>query len=134
MGDTMNLDDKLSAWSPAVLSALRIMASLLFLQHGLVKLFGFPMAGPANFQIMSLIGLAALIEVVGGVLLTLGLFTRVVAIIMSGEMAFAYFIGHAPSSFYPIVNRGEAAILFCFVFLTIATAGGGRWSLDAARR
>lgn len=130
----MNLDDKLGAWSPAVLSALRIMTALLFLQHGLVKLFGFPMPGPANFQIMSLLGLAALIEVVGSVLLAVGLFTRVVAIIMSGEMAVAYFMAHAPSSFFPIVNRGEASILFCFVFLTIATVGGGRWSLDAARR
>ena len=124
----------LATWAPRILSVLRIMTALLFLQHGMVKLFGFPAAGPANFQIMSLIGLAAIIEVAGSVLLALGLFTRPVAFIMSGEMAVAYFMAHAPSSFFPIVNRGEAAILFCFVFLYIAFAGGGTWSADAARR
>ena len=126
-------DAKLAAWAPQMLSVLRIMAAALFLQHGLSKFFGFPAPSPANFQAMSLLGVAGTIEVVGSVLLGLGLFTRIAAFIMSGEMAFAYFMGHAPSSFYPLVNRGEGAILFCFLFLYIALAGGGPWGIDAAR-
>ena len=127
-------DAMLAPWAPRILSALRIITGLLFLEHGLVKLFSFPMAAPANFQLMSLIGVAALIEVVGGVLVTVGLFSRIAAIIMSGEMAVAYFMAHMPSSFFPIVNRGEAAIMFCFIFLYIAAAGPGPWSLDATRK
>ncbi len=123
----------LAAWAPRMLSVLRIITALLFLQHGLTKFFGFPGPSPANFQALSLIGLAGAIEIVGPLLLAAGLFTRLAAFIMSGEMAFAYFIGHAPASFYPLVNRGEGAILFCFIFLYIAIAGGGPWGIDGAR-
>ncbi|MCX7384602.1 MAG: DoxX family protein [Alphaproteobacteria bacterium] len=127
-------DAMLAAWAPRMLSVLRIMTALLFLQHGLSKFFAWPAAAPANFQVMSLIGFAAAIELIGGVLLAAGLFTRIAAVIMSGEMAFAYFMGHAGQSFFPQVNRGEAAIMFCFIFLYVAIAGGGPWGIDAARK
>lgn len=118
---------------PHMLSALRIMGALLLLQHGLSKLFGFPVAmtSPPMF---SLYWTAGVIELVFGVLLLVGLFTRCAAFVLSGEMASAYFIGHAPKSFYPLANNGEVAVLFCFVFLTLAFGGGGPWSLDALRR
>jgi putative oxidoreductase len=121
----------LADWQPRILSIMRIVAALLFLQHGLVKVFGFPMPGPANLP--PLLMLAAAIEIIGSLLLLIGLFTEVVAFIMSGEMAFAYFMAHAPKSIYPIANGGDLAILFCFIFLYLAFAGGGPWSLDAAR-
>ena len=123
-----------ASWAPYLLSILRIMTGLLFLEHSLSKLFHFPpVAMFANLQILSLVGIAGIIEFVGSILLTLGLFTRIVAFILSGEMAFAYFIAHAPRSFFPLLNGGEAAILFCFIFLYIAAAGPGPWSIDAAR-
>jgi putative oxidoreductase len=129
----MNKSELLRAeWQPRILSVVRIVVALLFLQHGLVKIFGFPVAGPASLS--SLLMLAAAIEVLGSLLLLVGLFTPAVAFIMSGEMAFAYFMSHAPQSFFPIVNRGEAAILFCFIFLYFAFAGGGPWSVDGRRR
>ncbi len=118
-------------WQPRVRSIVRIMAALLFLEHGLVKLFGFPVAGPATLPPLLL--LAGVIETFGSLMLLIGLFTVPVAFIMSGEMAIGYFIWHAPSSFFPYVNKGEDAILFCFVFLYLAIAGGGPWSVDAAR-
>jgi putative oxidoreductase len=121
----------LADWQPRILSITRIVAALLFLQHGLVKVFGFPMPGPASLP--PLLMLAAAIEIIGSLLLLVGLFTEVVAFIMSGEMAFAYFMAHAPKSIYPIANGGDLAILFCFIFLYLAFAGGGPWSLDAAR-
>ena len=124
----------LNQWAPRVLSLLRIVAGLLFLQHGLSKYFAWPANSPANFQMMSLIGLAGALEIVGGVLIAAGLFTRQVAFIVSGEMAFAYFMGHFPRSFFPQANGGEAAILFCFVFLYLVFAGPGCWSIDAARK
>ena len=125
----------LATWSPRLLSVLRIVAALLFLQHGLAKLLHFPhVAMFDELQLFSLIGLAGIIEIVGGILLLLGLFTRPVAFIMSGEMAFAYFMAHAPRGFFPILNQGELAILYCFVFLYLAAAGGGPWSLDEARQ
>jgi putative oxidoreductase len=128
----MNKSESLRAeWQPRILGVVRIIVALLFLQHGLVKIFGFPVAGPAGLS--PLLMLAAAIEVLGSFLLLVGLFTPAVAFIMSGEMAFAYFMSHAPQSFFPIVNRGEAAILFCFIFFYFAFAGGGPWSLDAAR-
>jgi len=104
------------------------------MQHGLQKLFDFPAPPGFPVELMSLIGLAAILEVVGGVLMLIGLFTRPVAFILSGQMAFAYFIAHAPEGFWPILNGGELAALYCFVFLYLAFAGGGAWSVDSQRR
>lgn len=123
----------LATWSPRLLSVLRIVAALLFLQHGLAKLLHFPhVAMFDQLQLFSLLGFAGVIELVGSVLLLIGLFTRPAAFIMSGEMAVAYFMAHGPRGFFPILNQGELALLFCFVFLYLAAAGGGPWSLDAA--
>jgi putative oxidoreductase len=122
----------LSRWQPQLLAVLRIVTALLFLEHGTMKLFHFPapqLPGP----LPTLLVVAAVIELVAGVLLVLGLFTRLAAFIASGEMAVAYFMGHFPKSFWPGVNMGDAAILFCFVFLYIAAAGPGAWSIDGAR-
>ena len=129
----MNIEATANRFAPHVLSIVRIMSALLLLQHGFSKFFAWPMVmkQPAMF---SLYWWAGAIEIVGGVLLLFGLFTRPVAFILSGELAFAYFIGHAPKSFFPLVNNGEAAVLFCFVFLYLAFAGGGPWSADAMIR
>ena len=125
----MNFEAFFSPWRPYLLSILRIMTALLFLEHATQKLFGFP---PSQFSppLFSLFGLAGAIELVGSMLLIAGLFTRPVAFILSGEMAVAYFMVAAPHSFFPIVNHGDTEILFCFVYLYIATAGAGPWSLD----
>jgi putative oxidoreductase len=123
----------LTNWAPHVLSLLRIVAGLLFIQHGLVKLFAFPMPFPNPPAVGSMIWYAGLIEIVGGALLVLGLLTRLVAFIMAGEMAFAYFIGHSPRSIYPIQNGGNLAILYCFVFFYLVFSGPGPWSIDAKR-
>jgi putative oxidoreductase len=118
-------------WSPRLLSALRIVTALLFMEHGTAKLFGFPhVAHFDNLQLISLAGLAGVLEVVGGLLVLAGLFTRVAAFILSGEMAVAYFLAHAPQGFFPILNQGELAALYCFVFLYLAVAGGGSWSVE----
>jgi putative oxidoreductase len=124
----------LTAWSPYALSALRIIVALLFIEHGTMKLFGFP-AGehPMSIALFSLMGLAGVLETFGGLLVLVGIFTRPVAFLLSGEMAVAYFVGHAPHGFFPILNYGEAAILFCFVFLYLVFAGPGALSVDAAR-
>lgn len=124
----------LDRFSPQLLSILRIVSALLFMAHGTSKLLGFPATEmfaepPPAF---TLIWFAGVLELVGGALLALGLFTRPVAFILSGEMAFAYFMGHAPQAFYPVQNGGDAAILYCFVFLYFAATGPGPWSLDAA--
>jgi putative oxidoreductase len=111
-----------------VLSLLRFIAGLCFMQHGLSKLIAFPAPAPAHLGTVSLI--AGIIEALGGLLVCIGLFTRPAAFIISGEMAFGYFMVHAPKSFFPIVNGGDLAILYCFVFLYIAVVGGGTWSLD----
>jgi putative oxidoreductase len=133
--DSSELRGGLARIAPYVLSLLRIIAALLFLQHGLSKFFGFPSAaGPHPTALFDLEWFAALIEFGGGVLLTLGLFTRVAALIASGEMAIGYFLFHAPQSFYPALNRGELAIMFCFVFLYLVFAGAGPLSLDALIR
>lgn len=127
----------LALWTPRMLSVLRIVTAVLFIEHGTQKLFGFPtrmggaLEGPAMF---TQLWFAAVVELGGGVLLLLGLFTRPVAFVLSGEMAVAYWIAHAPRSPFPAVNGGDAAILFCFVFLYLAVAGGGAWSVDAGRR
>jgi putative oxidoreductase len=120
---------RLEMWRPSVLSILRIVAALLYLQHGLSKVFSFPVPGP---PLHGLFILAAFLETVGSLLLLVGAYTRIAAFILSGEAAFAYFMGHAPRSFYPLVNGGEPAILFCFIFLYLAFAGGGPWSVDRA--
>lgn len=121
-------------WAPRLLSAMRVAAALLFLQHATAKLFGFPHVPMFDgLRLLSLIGVAGIIELVGGLLLLVGLFTRPVAFVLSGEMAFAYFIAHAPRGFFPILNGGELAALYCFVFLFIAAAGPGVWSVDERR-
>jgi putative oxidoreductase len=128
-------EDTLARLRPHALAALRIMTGLLFLAHGTVKLLGFPeVEGMGRVEIASFTGVGGLIELVAGALVALGLFTRVAAFIASGEMAVAYFLFHAPQSFYPIVNQGDAAILYCFIFLYIAVAGPGSFSLDRALR
>jgi putative oxidoreductase len=125
----------LDVWSPRVLSVLRIIVALLFMEHGLMKIFHFPAPQPgAPDPLPLMLVAAAWIEIVGGVLLALGLFTRITAFICSGEMAVGYFIAHAPHGFFPAVNQGEAAVLYCFVFLYLAVAGGGEWSVDALVR
>jgi putative oxidoreductase len=121
-------------WAPRLLGLLRIVAALIFLEHGTQKLFGFPArASGMGPELFSMYWFAGALEIVGGVLLLLGLFTRPTAFVLSGEMAFAYFISHAPRNFFPALNGGDAAILYCFVFLYMAAAGGGAWSLDNAR-
>ncbi len=127
------MSDRLSTFSPYALAVLRIVAALLFIEHGTMKLFGFPTAMPMQILLFSLMGLAALLEISGGLLILLGLFTRPVAFVLSGEMAFAYFMAHAPQSFWPAVNQGEAAILFCFVFLALVFVGAGAFSVDGMR-
>jgi len=124
-----------SAWAPRILSVLRIMTGLLFIEHGTMKFFNFPPSEmfAQGVELVSLFGLAGVLELVGGALIILGLFTRPVAFILSGEMAVAYFMAHAPGSFYPVINEGEAAIMYCFVFLYLACAGPGPWSVDGAR-
>jgi putative oxidoreductase len=125
---------KTSAWSPHLLSLLRIMAALLFVEHGTSKLFGMPPSPmPGHLDLLSMVGFSGILEFVGGVLLAIGLFTRITAFILSGEMAVAYFMVHAPNNFFPMVNKGEIAVLYCFVFLYLAAAGGGPWSLDRLR-
>lgn len=127
--------DKFDTWSPRVRSILRIITALLFMEHGLMKLFHFPAAQPgAPDPLPTLLMAAAVIEVVGGALVALGLFTRLAALICSGEMAVAYFMAHGSNGFWPALNGGDAAILFCFIFLYFAFAGPGEWSIDAARK
>ena len=117
-------------WAPRVLSVLRIVTAFLFVEHGTQKWLAFPVPRSSPTVFWSLSGAAGLLELVGGLLLLFGLFTRPVAFVLSGLMAFAYFIAHAPQGFWLIVNRGELAVLYCFVFLYLAIAGGGPWSLD----
>jgi putative oxidoreductase len=121
-----------SIWAPRALSIARIVSALIFMEHGLQKHFAFPPpANPAPAPpLLSMYGIAGALEIVGGILLLFGLFTRPVAFILSGEMAFAYWISHAPRNMYPLLNGGDAAILYCFFFLYLACAGGGAWSLD----
>jgi len=131
----MKVDALGTVWAPRLLSILRIMTGLLFLQHGTAKLLKIPVVPMfANLSLTTPAGIAGILELAGGVLMILGLFTRSVAFVLSGLMAVAYFMAHAPRGFYPILNAGELAILFCFVFLYFAAAGPGPWSIDAARQ
>ena len=129
------MNEILVAWTPRALSVLRIIMGLMIIQHGMSKIIGFPaVAATANVQVLSLIGAAGLIELIGGALLILGMLTRPAAFIISGEMAFAYFIAHFPRGFIPLLNNGNLAIMYCFSCLYLACAGGGPWSLDALMR
>ena len=125
-----------SNWTPQVQGLLRVVTGFLFLQHATAKLFGFPHVPYFdNLHVISLVGFAGIIEFIGAPLLILGLFTRPVTFVLSGEMAFAYFIGHVPQGnfLFPSLNQGEPAVLYCFIFLFFAVAGAGAWGLDAFR-
>lgn len=123
----------LSRWQPQLLALLRIVTGLLFLEHATQKFFAFPVPFPMPGPLPPMEVAAGVIELVVGVLVTVGLFTRLAAFLGSGEMAIGYFTAHFPKSFWPAANMGEAAILFCFIFLYIAAAGPGAWSIDGAR-
>jgi putative oxidoreductase len=124
----------LSRWQPQMLAIFRVVVALLFLQHALIKLFGFPPEGqPGVQQVGTLLWIGGVIELVTSLLVLVGLWTRLAAFIAAGEMAVAYFMFHSPQNFYPAINMGEAAILFCFAFLYLAAAGPGAWSIDGAR-
>jgi putative oxidoreductase len=130
-GETIMIE-KLAPFAPRALSVLRIVTGLMIIQHGMGKIIGFPVyPAYANVQPLSLIGAAGFIELIGGALLILGLLTRPAAFILAGEMAFAYFMVHAPKSFYPLINGGTLAIMYCFTCLYLSTAGAGPWSVDA---
>lgn len=119
------------AWSPRILSVLRIVVAFLYIEHGSMKLLGFPPSEMfKDLKLFSLLGLAGALELFGGALMFFGLFTRLTAFILSGEMAVAYFMAHAPHGFLPVVNHGEAAVFYCFVFLYFSVAGPGAWSVD----
>jgi putative oxidoreductase len=123
----------LAAWAPRALSILRIITGLMIIEHGMAKLIGFPVVPAfANLKPLSLVGAAGFIELIGGALLILGLLTQPAAFILSGEMAVAYFMVHAPKGFFPLINGGTLAIMYCFTCLYLSTAGAGPWSVDAA--
>ena len=128
-----DLGQSLSEWTPRLRSILRIMTGLLILEHGTSKLLGFPQSDMTGLPVTSLFGAAGVFELVGGALIVIGLFTRPAAFILSGMCAVAYWSTHAPNGFYPLLNGGELAALYAFVFLYFAFAGGGPWSVDAAR-
>jgi putative oxidoreductase len=130
-----NLNSFYAIWTPRLLSVLRIIAGFLFLAHGAQKLFGFlAPPGMPSATMFSEMWVAGVLELFGGALLLLGLFTRPVAFILSGMMAVAYFQSHAPGGFWPLQNKGELAVLYCFVFLFLSVAGGGEWSVDRLLR
>lgn len=123
----------LNAWRPRVLSVLRIVTGFLYMQHGTQKMFGFPAPQHNPYDLLSLMGAAGVLEVFGGALILIGLFTRPVAFLLSGEMAFAYFIAHAPRGFWPMLNGGQLAVMWSFLLLYLAFAGGGPWSINNMR-
>jgi putative oxidoreductase len=123
----------LDTWNPRILSVTRIVSAFLLMQHGGQKLLGFPAPQRHAFDLFSLSGVAGVLELFGGFLLLIGLMSRPVAFLLSGLMAFAYFIAHAPRGFWPILNGGELAAMYCFVFLYLSVAGGGEWSIDRLR-
>jgi putative oxidoreductase len=131
--DTPSLHARLDRYAPHALAALRIAAAIIFMLHGTQKLFGFP-APPASGlpPLLSLFGVGALLELGGGLLILIGLWTRPVAVVLAGEMAVAYWMFHAPRNLYPVLNGGDASILYCFVFLLLVSTGPGAWSADEA--
>jgi putative oxidoreductase len=130
----MNFNEVEAAWSPRLLGLLRIVTAILFMEHGAQKVLGFPPSDHGSPELLSLLGAAGILELVGGFFILIGLFTRPVAFLLAGEMAVAYWIVHAPKSIYPALNGGDAAILFCFIFLYLVAAGPGAFSVDAARQ
>ena len=126
----------LNPWAPYALGLMRIVAALIFFEHGTQKLFGFPAraGGGAAPELLSMFGVAGMLEIVGGALLLVGLYVRPVAFVLSGMMASAYWIAHAPRSIFPVANGGDAAILYCFIFLYLVFAGGGAFALDNRRK
>jgi putative oxidoreductase len=131
--DTQDMESQFEIWRPRILGVLRIVVGLLFLAHGTAKLFGVPhIAMFDDLQLFSLSGLAGVLELVGGIMIVLGLFTRPVAFVLSGLMAVAYFMAHAPKAFLPILNGGELAVLYSFIFLFFVVAGAGAFSVDGA--
>jgi putative oxidoreductase len=134
MGSKMQSTSNGVGWAPRFLGVFRIVAGLLFMEHGMAKLLGWPHDPRFDtLHAFQLLWFAGIIELVGGALLTVGLFTRCAAFVMSGEMAIAYFTRHAPNGFFPVLNNGDAAILYCFLFFYFFLAGGGRYSVDSAR-
>ncbi|GIK98245.1 MAG: hypothetical protein BroJett029_24540 [Alphaproteobacteria bacterium] len=130
----MRVFESLDRYSPYALAALRIVAALIFMEHGTQKLFGFPAPPESGLPVtFSIFWIGAILEFVGGLLILVGLFTRPVAFVLSGEMAVAYWAFHAPHGLYPVLNGGDAAILYCFVFLLLVFTGPGAWSIDGAR-
>ena len=131
----MSIATKWSSWAPQLRSVLRIVAAFMFMQAGTIKLFGWPMAMPngMKLELMSQTGIGGILETFGGGLLVLGLFTRPIAFILAGEMAVAYFQFHFPHGFWPVVNMGQPAVLYCFIWLYLSAAGAGPWSIDAMR-
>jgi len=129
----MTISERLSLYQPQALAALRIMTALQFIEHGTQKFFNFPPAAQPFGDLMNVIGLAGVLEIVGGGLLLFGLFTRPVAFVLCGFMAVAYFMAHMPVDFWPVNNRGDAAISFCFIFLYLVFAGPGAFALDSRR-
>ena len=127
----MSSVDRVSKYTPEVLSIARVVIGLLFLEHGTSKLLDFP-HGPVLPHLGSLLWVQGIIELVGGVLFTIGFLTRPVAFILAGDMAVAYFMAHSPKGFFPMLNGGDAAILYCFIFLIYFVAGPGRWSVDGS--
>ena len=123
-----------TTWAPRILSIVRIACGLIFMEHGTQKWLSFPPSGKPTPDFFTMSGFGGMLELVGGALLVFGLFTRPVAFLLSGEMAVAYWTSHAPRGLFPILNGGDAAILYCFIFLYLAAAGGGPWSLDAVLR
>jgi len=119
-----------AVWAPRILSIVRIVVALIFMEHGTQKWLNFPALGKPGPEFLSISGFGGMLELIGGALLVLGLFTRPVAFLLSGEMAIAYWMSHAPRGLFPVLNGGDAAILYCFIFLYLAFAGGGAWSLD----
>ena len=127
------MEQQLDTWRPRLLSIMRIVTGFLLMQHGGQKIFGYPAPQRSEFDLFSLTGVAGSLELIGGFLIVIGLFTRPTSFLLSGLMAFAYFIAHAPKGFWPILNGGELAALYCFVFLYLAAAGAGVWSVEHAR-